>query len=129
VSGSTAARGARPCILLVDDDQALCGVINDYLTEADFEVICVHDSMTALGLLESERKIDLLLTDIAMPEGMPHGVSLALMARRHRQYVEVLFITGHPDLLEAAGELPGRAFVKPVDLAELTEEIRARLGA
>jgi hypothetical protein len=38
-------------------------------------------------------------------------------------------MTGHPHLLETAGELPGKAFVKPVDLAELTQEIRRRLEA
>jgi DNA-binding NtrC family response regulator len=121
------ARRRQRTILLVDDDLALGGVIKDHLNEEEFEVIHVHDSMVALGLLETGRKIDLLLTDIAMPEGMPHGISLALMARRHVQDVAVVFMTGHPDLLEIAGELPGRAFVKPVDLAELTQEIRRAL--
>jgi DNA-binding response OmpR family regulator len=114
---------------LVDDDRALGGVIKDHLTEEEFEVVHVDDSMVALALLETGRKVDLLLTDIAMPEGMPHGVSLALMARRYVQDVKVLFLTGHPHLLEAAGELPGKAFVKPVDLAELTLEIRRHLAA
>jgi DNA-binding response OmpR family regulator len=113
----------------VDDDRALGGVIKDHLTEEEFEVVHVDDSMVALALLETGRKVDLLLTDIAMPEGMPHGVSLALMARRYVQDVKVLFLTGYPHLLEAAGELPGKAFVKPVDLAELTLEIRRHLAA
>lgn len=69
------------------------------------------------------------LTDIVMPEGMPHGVSLALIARRYVQDVEVLFMTGHQHVLETVGELPGKAFVKPVDLSELTQEIRRRLSA
>jgi DNA-binding NtrC family response regulator len=120
-------RRRQRTILLVDNDLALGCMIKDHLTEEDFEVIHVHDSMVALGLLETGRKFDLLLTDIAMPEGMPHGVSLALMARRHVQDVVVVFMTGHPDVLEIAGELPGKAFVKPVDLAELTQEIRRAL--
>ena len=129
MSNSATARRERPTILLVDDDLALGGVIKDYLSEEDFEVIHVNDSMVALGVLDTGRKIDLLLTDIVMPEGMPHGVSLALMARRYVQDVEILFMTGHPHVLEAVGELPGKAFVKPVDLAELTQEIRRRLAA
>jgi DNA-binding response OmpR family regulator len=129
VNNSAEAVPRQHTILLVDDDVALGGVIKDYLSEEDFEVIHVHDSMVALGVLETGRRIDLLLTDIAMPEGMPHGVSLALMARRHVQNVEILFMTGHPRLLETAGDLPGKAFVKPVDLAELTQEIRRRLEA
>ncbi len=129
MSNSATARRERRTILLVDDDLALGGVIKDYLSEEDFEVIHVHDSMAALGVLDTGRKIDLLLTDIVMPEGMPHGVSLALMARRYVQDVEILFMTGHPHVLEAVRELPGKAFVKPVDLAELTQEIRRRLEA
>jgi DNA-binding response OmpR family regulator len=129
VSNTAAARRGRHTILLVDDDLALGGVIKDYLSEEDFDVIHVRDSMVALGVLETGPKIDLLLTDIALPEGTPHGVSLALMARRHVQNVEVVFMTGHPDLLERVGELPGKVFVKPVDLAELTQEIRRRLEA
>jgi DNA-binding NtrC family response regulator len=129
VSNPATARRGRHTILLVDDDLAVGGVITDYLSEEDFEVIHVHDSMMALGVLDTGRKIDLLLTDIVMPEGMPHGVSLALMARRYVQDVEILFMTGHPHVLEAVGELPGKAFVKPVDLAELTQEIRRRLEA
>ena len=37
-------------------------------------------------------------------------------------------MTEHPDLLEAASELPGTVFVKPVDLAELTQELRRLLA-
>jgi DNA-binding response OmpR family regulator len=129
VSNSATARRGRRTILLVDDDLALGGVIKDYLSEEDFEVIHARDSMVALGILDTGRKIDLLLTDIVMPEGTPHGVSLALMARRYVQDVEILFMTGHPHALEAAGELPGKAFIKPIDLAELTREIRRRLQA
>jgi DNA-binding NtrC family response regulator len=103
LNNSAEAANRRPTILLVDDDQALGGVIKDYLTEEDFEVIQVHDSMSALGVLDTGRKIDLPLTDIVMPEGMPHGVSLALMARRYVKDVEVLFMTGHPHVLEAVG--------------------------
>lgn len=129
LSSSATAQRERPTILLVDDDLALGGVIRDYLSDEGFEVIHVHNSMLALGVLDTGRKIDLLLTDIVMPEGMPHGVSLALMARRYVQDVEILFMTGHPHVLEAVGELPGKSFVKPVDLAELTQEIRFRLEA
>ena len=37
-------------------------------------------------------------------------------------------MTGHPHLLEAAGEVPGTVFIKPVDLAELTRQLRHLLA-
>jgi DNA-binding LytR/AlgR family response regulator len=82
----------------------------------------------ALAVLETGRKVDLLLADIVMPDGKPNGVSLALMARRLVPGIEVVFLTGYPQLLDEVGELASKAFIKPVDLAELTREIRALLS-
>ena len=43
---------------------------------------------------------DLLITDIVLPTGTPHGISLAAMVQRHRPGIPVLFTTGYPDYLE-----------------------------
>jgi two-component system, OmpR family, response regulator len=123
------ARLERPTVLVVDDDVALGGLIKDYLIEEQFEAMHVQDSMVALDLLKERPKIDLLLTDIALTQGTPNGVSLALMARRRVPNLTVLFMTGRPDLLDAVCELPGKALIKPVDLTELTQEIRRQLAA
>jgi DNA-binding NtrC family response regulator len=122
------ARRERHTVLLVDDDAALADVLKEYLTDERFEVIHAHDSMAALALLETRQDIDLLLADIALHAGTPHGISLALMARRLVPGIRIALMTGHPDLLEVAGDLPGKAFVKPVDLAELTQELRGLLA-
>jgi DNA-binding NtrC family response regulator len=121
------ARSRRRAVLLVEDDPVFGDLIKEYLAQ-DFEVIHVADSMSALTLLEAGPKIDVLLTDIVMPKGTPHGVSLGLMARRLVRDIEVIYMTGHPDLVAEAGELPDKAFVKPFDLGELTQEIRRRFG-
>jgi CheY-like chemotaxis protein len=126
-SSVTVPRG-RHTILLVDDDPAVGGMLEEYLTEELFEVVHVCDSMAALGLIERGRRIDLLLADLAMPPGMPNGVSLAMMVRLIIQDIAVVFMTGYPRLLEAAGELPGKVFIKPFDLAELAQEIRDLLA-
>lgn len=128
MTSSGTVRHGTPAILLVEDDAALADLIKGHLDSQGFEVIHVPDSMSALALLEAGRKIDVLLTDVVMPKGTPHGVSLALMAQRIARGLEIVFITGHPDLLEEVGELPGTALVKPFDLAELTRTIRQRLG-
>jgi DNA-binding NtrC family response regulator len=126
--GLATARRGRHTILLVDDDPAVGVMFEEHLTEEHFEVIRAPGSMAALKLLDGRRDIDLLLADIALQAGTPHGISLALMARRIVPSIKVVFMTGHPDLLEAAGELPGTALVKPVDLAALTQELRRQLG-
>jgi CheY-like chemotaxis protein len=115
VKRSTAQRECH-AILLVDDDPALGFAIEDYLAEAVIEVVHVHDSVVALGMLEARREIDLLMTAIAIPKGVPCAV--ALMVRPLVQGVGFVFVTGRPELLDTAGNLRDKAFIKPVDLAQ-----------
>ena len=117
------ARQGRHAVLLVDDDPALGAAIKDHLAENVIEVTQVHDSVVALGVLEVRREVDLLMTAIAMPTGM--SCTVALMVRPLVEGVGVVFVTGRPQLLDAAGNLRDKAFVKPVDLAQA---IRHRLA-
>ena len=125
--GNTAEQSGRPRILVTDDNEDLGALIRDYLREERLLALYVPDSMVALRMLDDGLHIDLLLTDLALSKGTPNGVSLALLARRRIPNLPVLFMTGYPDLLEEVGNLPGKAFVKPIDLAELTREIRRLL--
>ncbi len=79
----------------------------------------------ALGVLEARPAIDLLMTEVAMGNGMP--CTVALTVRRLLQGVGFVFMTGRPQLIGATGEMRDKAFVKPVDLADLPQEIRHRL--
>jgi hypothetical protein len=78
--------------------------------------------------LDSGRHIDLLVTDIAMPEGQPNGVTLGRMAKMKRIGIEVILITGY-DLGVDDKSLPGKLFRKPVDLQSLVTEIGTQLAA
>jgi DNA-binding NtrC family response regulator len=124
VTRSAATRRKRHAIFLVDDEPALGETIEAYLTESAMEVVPVHDSIVALGVLEARPAIDLLKTEIAMGDGMSRSV--ALMVRRLVQGVGFVFMTGRPQLLGAAGEMRDKLF-QPVDLADLPQEIRHRL--
>jgi DNA-binding response OmpR family regulator len=119
----SATRRERHVILLVDDDPALGDAIKDHLAENVIEVVQVHDSVVALGMLEVRREIDLLMTAIAMPTGMP--CTVALMVRPLVEGVGFVFVTGRPQLLDTAANLRDKAFIKPVDLAQA---IRHRLA-
>ena len=120
-----ATRRKRHAIFLVDDEPALGETIKAYLTESAMEVVPIHDSIVALGVLEARPAIDLLVTEIATNDGMPRSV--ALMVRRLVLGVGFVFMTGRPQLLGTTGEMRDKAFVKPVDLANLPQEIRHRL--
>ena len=114
-------------ILVTEDDEALRHVAVKQLSAAGYNVIAVADSMAALSELDARQGIDLLLLDVVMPPGNPHGLSLARMARHRRPEIPVIFMTGQPDLLPIARALPAMAFMKPIDFAALVAEIKVQL--
>ena len=85
--------------------------------------------MTALPLLESEQRIDLLVTDVGLP-GM-NGRQLAEIARQHRPGLKVLFMTGYAQkAAERQGFLDqGMDMVaKPFTLDLLANKIRTMIN-
>lgn len=121
--------GTLRTILLVEDDQTLRYSVEKHLAERGYRVIAVADSMAALRELDSNESIDLLVSDVVMPNGRPHGLALGRMARMRRANLPVLFITGYADLVGDEDVLAGQIFYKPIDLNALTEAIDARLAA
>ncbi|MBI6895477.1 response regulator [Pseudomonas putida] len=116
-------QGSERRILLVDDDHLVREMICDLLQRQGYEVKQAHDGKQAMALLDE--RIDLLLTDFAMPEF--NGAQLALAARERYPRLPVLFLTGYAQLQGL--ELPGcQVLQKPVHehalaqaLAELLE--------
>lgn len=54
-------------ILLIEDDEEICEIIQFYLLErSDFQVTCTHSAENALQLA-SRRPFDLFLVDIMLP--------------------------------------------------------------
>lgn len=105
-------------ILLVEDDPMLRHAIDRNLTEAGYVVVAAADTMAALDEITT-RRIDVLVTDIMMPQGKPHGLALARMARIHRPGFPVMFMTGYRDVVMKDDDFPGPVFRKPVDIDEL----------
>lgn len=73
-----------PVVLVHDDPQYLSDA-ESALRQAGFDVAAISDAFVALKALETANRADLLITPLRMPDGMPNGVSLALMAKRRRR--------------------------------------------
>jgi CheY-like chemotaxis protein len=57
----------RPCVLLVDDDNMVLRLFQDYLTAEGFVVVGVTSAQAALEILiRGEGRVDLVVTDIMM---------------------------------------------------------------
>jgi signal transduction histidine kinase/CheY-like chemotaxis protein len=86
----------RATILLVDDD-ALISTSTAYLLEdLGHEVIEANSGADALDVLKKGRKVDVLITDYAMPRMT--GTQLASAARELRPNLPVIIATGYADL-------------------------------
>ena len=121
-----AARGAPTEIVLVVEDEA--GVRNlsvDALRELGYTVIHADSAGEALRMIEGHPKIDLLFTDIIMPE--MNGRQLADRAVARRPDLKVLYTTGYTrNAVVHNGVLdPGVAFLpKPFTIDQLATKVR-----
>jgi CheY-like chemotaxis protein len=67
-------------------------VMTDALQDGGYRALEANDGPRALKILESDARVDLLITDVGLP-GM-NGRQLADAARQKRPNLRVLFITG-----------------------------------
>jgi CheY-like chemotaxis protein len=71
-------------------------LVTDVLHELGYSAIEAADSVAGLKILESDVRIDLLISDVGLPGGM-NGRQMADAARRTRPGLKVLFITGYAE--------------------------------
>ena len=80
-------------VVVVEDDPAVRMLVLDLLKKLGYRAFEAEDAKSALPLLESDLRVDLLVTDVGLP-GM-NGRQLAEVARQHRPGLKVLFMTGY----------------------------------
>ncbi|KTT10739.1 histidine kinase [Pseudomonas oryzihabitans] len=85
--------GTNATILVVDDEPTVRMLVTDLLRELGYLIVEAADGAAGLEMLQSDARIDLLITDVGLPGGM-NGRQLADAARVHRPALKVLFITG-----------------------------------
>lgn len=83
-------------ILCVDDEPLVRMVAVDMLEELGYTVLEADDAPSAMKLLDARPDIDLLVTDVGLPNGM-NGRQLADAARARRPELRVLFVTGYAE--------------------------------
>jgi two-component system cell cycle sensor histidine kinase/response regulator CckA len=126
----TSLRGEET-ILLVEDEEQVRAVVLGVLRRQGYQVIPAENAGEALLLCESHSgKIDLLLTDVVMPQ--MSGPDLARRLASIRPEMRVLCMSGYTDdSIVRHGVLEsGVAFIqKPITPASLTRKVREVLDA
>ena len=113
-------------ILLVDDDDAVRQVVADMLRELRYEVLESGSAGAAFDILESNRAIDLLLLDFAMP-GMS-GAEVARRVRTRYPRLPILFVTGYADRTLLSGIDEAQTIGKPFQLHDLAAKLAQALS-
>ena len=116
----------RAVVLLVDDDEAVRATTAEILRGIGYTVVQAASGRVALELLRANRMIDVVLTDLAMPEMT--GAQLARQVRQSQPHLPIVFISGYADPEGLAGDVQLHRLVrKPYRPAELREQIEASL--
>jgi nitrogen-specific signal transduction histidine kinase len=96
VFSSAPRAGAGETVLIVDDEPSVRMLITEVLAELGYTAIEAADGASALQVLRSDTRIDLLVTDVGLPGGM-NGRQLADYGRTARPTLKILFITGYAE--------------------------------
>ena len=118
-------------ILLIDDDPSVQLLFNQFLTSVGYEVVQAWNGLEGMERLH-EKKPDLIITDIMMPE--MDGLEILRAVRKEYKSVPVIAISGgmrsapinflpHAKLFGAC-----RVFEKPVPLDVLSKAVKELIG-
>ncbi|HJQ59243.1 MAG TPA: PAS domain S-box protein [Vineibacter sp.] len=121
-------RGQGETILVVEDDATVRLILADVLEELGYTVILASDARPAIPILRSDRRIDLMMSDVMLPH--INGRKLAEIARAWRPGLKVLFVTGYAENAAHRGDFldPGMDMLtKPFALDALAAKVRTMI--
>ena len=114
-------------VLIVDDEPTVRMLLIEILDDLGYAWIEAEDSATGLKILQSDARIDLLISDVGLPGGM-NGRQMADAGCVARPGLPVLFITGYAEnaVLNNGYLEPGMAVLtKPFSIEAIAERIRS----
>ncbi|WP_350612889.1 ATP-binding protein [Pseudomonas sp. HY7a-MNA-CIBAN-0227] len=121
---------AGETVLIVEDDPAVRVLVSAVLSELGYGFVEAGDADSAMPIIESSQRIDLLISDVGLP-GM-NGRQLAEIGRQIRPDLKVLFITGYAEHAAVRGGFldPGMQLItKPFTFDFLTAKVREMMRA
>ncbi len=116
-----AASGGK--LLLVEDDDAVADSVGHMLRDLGYTYVRAPNAATALALLGTGERFDLVFSDMMMP-GPIDGLGLARSVRVSLPEVPVLLTTGFSEAASAAASDNFRLLLKPYRMADLAAALR-----
>ena len=118
-------------VMVVDDEPTVRMLVTEVLEDLGYTAIEAADGAAGLKVLQSDVRVDLLVTDVGLPGGM-NGRQVADAARVVRPELKVLFITGYAEsAVLSHGHLdPGmHVLTKPFGMEALATRIKELIDA
>jgi PAS domain S-box-containing protein len=131
VVGESPRAESGQTVLVVDDEPTIRMLVAEVLDELGYTAIEAANGAAGLLLLQSDARIDLVVTDVGLPGGI-NGRQMADAARAVRPALKVLFITGYAETAAIGqGQLdPGmQVLTKPFAMDVLALRIKTLIGS
>ncbi|MDZ4722908.1 MAG: response regulator [candidate division Zixibacteria bacterium] len=119
----------KPSILVVDDELLIRDLLYDFFSAQGWQIAVAENGEKAIEQLRL-RHVDLVLTDIKMPE--MDGLTLAQKAKALHPELPVVLMTGFPSVDTAVSALRMKAddyIVKPFNINQLYKLVESKLPA
>jgi len=112
-------------ILVVDDNADLVTSTAELLEAAGYVAIAAYSAREAVDLLDDVERIDLVLSDIRMPD--VDGFDLLRVLRHRLPSLPIILMSGVPVTQDDVVPAGATILTKPVDANDLQEAINAKL--
>lgn len=125
VINPTTGWGHGETVLVIDDEPSVRMLVAEVLREQGYASIEAGDGPAGLRILDSDARIDLLITDVGLPGGF-NGRQVADAARVKRPDLKVLFITGYAENAAVGNGLLApnmEVMTKPFVMADLATKV------
>ena len=126
---SALLQGQGQTILVVEDDATTLGALAESLKVLNYHVLEASNGQEALAVFEGQDDIDLVLSDVVMPD--MDGVGLLQALQERDPALQIVMLTGHPleDTIEhIKSDSVADWLQKPVSLEQLAQVVGRVLG-
>src|SRR5437899_2340762 len=122
------AAGSRPRVLVIDDDDGVCEILREALTDEGYAVATVPHGAAALDLVRYHQPAVIIL-DLRMP--IMDGWSFAEQYRRlAKPAASLILLSAVRDLEESAQRIGAAAYIsKPFELTDVVSKIERCIAA
>ncbi len=116
-------------LLIIDDDQSILNLLDDFLTSIGYDVVCTTSSLDGLKQIEDEtNRFDLIITDLIMPD--ISGIGLISILKKDNPHIPIIAITGkgaEPEKLSMEAKADA-VLQKPFEMSSLKKMISELLS-